>query len=155
MGRIKRISIAIDEDLLKAIDDLMVRQGEVNRSRFISALLANAIASMYEEVKAKAVFSLIVLMYDHEVGEVDKTITEIQHVYRDVIRVTTHIHVTDRDCIEVIHAIGSYERIQDLVTRLSAIKRGVKFLRVINLPIPQELTPKTSPSPTPTSASSA
>ena len=135
MGRARRISLALDEKLLRTIDGLMVKQGEINRSRFINSLLTNALAGIMEETTGGYVLSLVVLMYDHELGDVEKNVTDLQHEFKDLIRVTTHVHVGDRDCVEVIHAMGEYGKVQELVSRLSAIKKGIKFMRVINIPL--------------------
>ncbi|WP_084761115.1 CopG family ribbon-helix-helix protein [Caldivirga sp. MU80] len=135
MGRARRVSLALDEELLRTVDGLMVKQGEINRSRFINSLLANALAGIIEETTGGYVLSLVVLMYDHELGDVEKNVTDLQHEFKDLIRVTTHVHVGDRDCVEVIHAMGEYGKVQELVSRLSAIKKGIKFMRVINIPL--------------------
>ena len=137
MGKTRRISLALDEELIRTIDNLMAKYGEINRSRFINSLLANALAGMREEEVTREghVISFIVLMYDHAIGEVEKNVTDLQHEFRDLIRVVTHIHVSDKDCVEVIHAIGEYGKVQELIKRLSAIKRGIKFMRIINIPI--------------------
>ncbi|MCG2866811.1 MAG: CopG family ribbon-helix-helix protein [Vulcanisaeta sp.] len=135
MGRARRVSLALDEELLRTIDGLMVKQGEINRSRFINSLLTNALAGIMEETTGGYVLSLVVLMYDHELGDVEKNVTDLQHEFKDLIRVTTHVHVGDRDCVEVIHAMGEYGKVQELVSRLSAIKKGIKFMRVINIPL--------------------
>lgn len=135
MGRARRVSLALDEELLRTIDGLMVKQGEINRSRFINSLLANALAGIMEETTGGYVLSLVMLMYDHELGDVEKNVTDLQHEFKDLIRVTTHVHVGDRDCVEVIHAMGEYGKVQELVSRLSAIKKGIKFMRVINIPL--------------------
>jgi CopG family nickel-responsive transcriptional regulator len=135
VGRARRVSLALDEELLRTIDGLMVKQGEINRSRFINSLLANALAGIMEETTGGYVLSLVVLMYDHELGDVEKNVTDLQHEFKDLIRVTTHVHVGDRDCVEVIHAMGEYGKVQGLVSRLSAIKKGIKFMRVINIPL--------------------
>jgi CopG family nickel-responsive transcriptional regulator len=135
VGRARRVSLALDEELLRTIDGLMVKQGEINRSRFINSLLANALAGIMEETTGGYVLSLVVLMYDHELGDVEKNVTDLQHEFKDLIRVTTHVHVGDRDCVEVIHAMGEYGKVQELVSRLSAIKKGIKFMRVINIPL--------------------
>ena len=127
--------MAIDEDLLRAIDEAMVRVGEVNRSRFINTLISNAITEQLAGAGGY-VFSLIITMYDHEFGDVERYVTDVQHEFRDIIRVVTHTHITERDCIEVIHAMGSYDRIQELTRRLTAIKRGIKYIKTINIPIP-------------------
>jgi CopG family nickel-responsive transcriptional regulator len=126
----KRISLALDDKLYREIENVMSIVGETNRSRFIASIIAEKIS----EIVQRPMASIIVYVYDHEVGEVVKNVTEIQHEFRDVIRATTHIHLDDRNCLEVIHALGESDRIKELVTRISRIGRGLKHLRVVNIP---------------------
>ncbi len=126
----KRISLALDDKLYKEMENAMSVLGETNRSRFVASIIAEKISELVQRPMA----SIIVYIYDHEVGDVAKTLTEIQHEFRDVIRAATHIHLDDRNCLEVIHALGDSERIRELVTRMSRVGRGLKFLRVVNIP---------------------
>jgi CopG family nickel-responsive transcriptional regulator len=126
----KRVSLALDDKLYREIENAMSMVGETNRSRFIASIIAEKIS----EIVQRPMASIIVYVYDHEVGEVVKSVTEIQHEFRDVIRATTHIHLDDRNCLEVIHALGDSDRIKELVTRISRIGRGLKQLRVVNIP---------------------
>jgi len=126
----KRISLALDDELYKKLEVAMASLGEVNRSRFIASLIAEKVAELIETPVA----SVIVLIYDHEVGEVTKALTEIQHDYRDIIRASTHVHIDESNCLEVIHAVGRGERIRELVSRISRVGRGIKFLRAVNVP---------------------
>lgn len=130
IANVKRISLALDDKLYKEVENAMSIIGETNRSRFITSIIAEKIS----EIVQKPIASIIVYIYDHEVGDVAKNITEIQHEFRDVIRASTHIHLDDRNCLEVIHALGDSERIRDLVARMSRVGRGLKFLRVVNVP---------------------
>lgn len=130
LDSMKRISLALDDKLYREIENVMSIVGETNRSRFIASIIAEKIS----EIVQRPMASIIVYVYDHEVGEVAKNVTEIQHEFRDVIRTTTHIHLDDRNCLEVIHALGDSDRIRELVTRISRIGRGLKHLRVVNIP---------------------
>lgn len=130
LDSMKRISLALDDKLYREIENVMSIVGETNRSRFIASIIAEKIS----EIVQRPMASIIVYVYDHEVGEVVKNVTEIQHEFRDVIRATTHIHLDDRNCLEVIHALGDSDRIKELVTRISRIGRGLKHLRVVNIP---------------------
>lgn len=132
MGRIRRVSIALEEDVYKLIDKAMLSLGETNRSRFISSLLSNCLA---EQIAEGNVFGLVVMVYDHEIGEVDKALTHIQHEYRDLIRVSTHVHLGERDCAEVIHVVGDVQRVQSLMREISQVRRGLKFLRSLYVPL--------------------
>ncbi|CCC80877.1 CopG family ribbon-helix-helix protein [Thermoproteus tenax] len=126
----RRISIALDDRLYRDMEKAMALMGEVNRSRFIASLIAEKIS----EVVQAPLASVIVIVYDHEVGEVSKSLTEVQHDFRDVIRASTHVHLDERNCLEVIHAVGDSARIRELVTRISRIGRGLKLLRIVNVP---------------------
>jgi len=130
LNSMKRISLALDDKLYREIENVMSIVGETNRSRFIASIIAEKIS----EIVQRPMVSIIVYVYDHEVGEVVKNLTEIQHEFRDVIRITTDIHLDDRNCLEVIHALGDSDRIRELVTRISRIGRGLKHLRVVNIP---------------------
>jgi CopG family nickel-responsive transcriptional regulator len=126
----KRISIALDDELYRKMEAMMAAMGEVNRSRFIATLVAEKVS---ETVQAPLA-SIIVLVYDHEKGEIAKSLAEVQHDYRDMIRASTHIHLTDRLCLEVVHTVGGGDRVRELVSRLSRAGRGLRFLKVVNIP---------------------
>jgi hypothetical protein len=53
----------------------MVTLGERNRLRFVALLTAEKVAEVVETTAASA----IVFAHGHEVGEVTKTLTKIQH----------------------------------------------------------------------------
>lgn len=126
----RRISITIDDDLYEMMEKTLAKLGEVNRSRFITSALNNYLSEVMIPEEGQ-VFSLVVIIFNHEVGEVDKEITSVQHDYRDIIKVTTHIHLTEDLCAEVIHIVGDSRRVREIVNRLSKIERGVKYLRVL------------------------
>jgi len=125
---VKRISITIDEDLYNQLNRAMVKLGESNRSRFLANLVREALKELEQGVSN---FALVIVVYDHRVGEVDKTLTEIQHEYRDIIRVTTHIHLDERHCAEVLHVLGDASRVEELVRSISLLRRGLKYVKVV------------------------
>lgn len=129
----RRVSFTMDGELYKAMEEAMARLGESSRSRFI----ASAISSYLSEVAppGASVFALIVVVFDHKVGDVDKELTNIQHDYRDVIRATTHLHLTEELCAEVVHIVGPSDKLKEIVNRLSRVGRGVKYIRIVSTPI--------------------
>ncbi|MEM0370569.1 MAG: nickel-responsive transcriptional regulator NikR [Pyrobaculum sp.] len=126
----KRISITLDDNLYAEIEKAMSLVGETNRSRFVSSIILEKLTEFVERPMA----AIVVLVYDHHIGDVVKNITEIQHIFRDVIRASTHIHLDEDNCLEVIHIVGDGGRIRELITRVSRIGRGVRFLRVVTIP---------------------
>lgn len=53
--------------------------------------------------------------------------TDIQHEYIDLISSTTHVHLDERNCLEILAVKGEVKSIQSLAKRLMA-ERGVKQL---------------------------
>lgn len=133
---VRRLCITLEDELYRAVERAMAALGETNRSRFIAALIGEGLQRL-EEGPGEG-FALVVLVYDHEVGEVAREVADVQHEFRDVIRATTHIHLDERNCAEVVHVLGDMERVQELVKRVNQLKRGLKYARVIPVPFSPE-----------------
>lgn len=131
---VRRVCITLEDELYRAVERAMAALGETNRSRFISTLVGEGLQRLAEEPGEG--LTLVVLVYDHEVGEVAREVAEVQHELRDVIRATIHIHLDERNCAEVIHVMGKGERVRELVRRVNQLRRGLKYARVIPVPFP-------------------
>lgn len=62
------------------------------------------------------------IIYDHEVKGLDDSLTNIQHLHRDVISSTMHIHLDERNCLLVTVLRGEVRTIQNLAKELIAKK---------------------------------
>ena len=71
----------------------------------------------------------VVLVCDHESRGLEDYLTDTGHEYAAVICSSTHIHLTERDCLEVIVVRGDATRIRGLVEKLRR-RRGVKQARL-------------------------
>jgi CopG family nickel-responsive transcriptional regulator len=71
-------------------------------------------------------------MYDHEVRGLMETLTDIQHHHLGLISSTTHVHLDERNCLEIIAFKGEVKLIQSLAEKLMTT-RGVKQLKVTTL----------------------
>ena len=65
------------------------------------------------------------IIYDHEVKGLDDSLTNIQHLHRDVISSTMHIHLDERNCLLVTALRGEVRTIQNLARELMSGK-GIK-----------------------------
>jgi len=70
------------------------------------------------------------MLYDHEVKGLEHELTHIQHEYTHLISSSMHVHLTDRDCLEVIAVRGEASEIKALQDQLST-KRGVKIVKLL------------------------
>jgi CopG family nickel-responsive transcriptional regulator len=71
---------------------------------------------------------VILMVYDHEARGLESELTETQHEHSSVITSTMHIHVSERDCLEVIAVKGKALEIRHLSDELTT-RRGVKILK--------------------------
>ncbi len=71
----------------------------------------------------------ILLTYDHDSHGVQETLTDIQHQFRGTINSTTHIHLDESKCLEIISVRGKMKRVHALARAIMR-RRGIMQLKV-------------------------
>lgn len=71
----------------------------------------------------------VTIIYDHEVKGLEESLTDTQHLRRNIISSTMHIHLDERNYLLVIVVKGKVKTIQNLAKELMG-KRGVKQLKL-------------------------
>jgi len=134
MGKVTRVSFTLPEDLLNQLDRFLENKKYPSRSEAVRDAIAAFLAEqkVLEEVGEEAV-GVLVMLYDHEVPGLPEKILELQHESGELVAATQHIHIDERNCLEVVPLRGKGKRIKKLVEELSAL-RGVKFSRFIQVP---------------------
>ncbi len=128
---IQRFGVSIDDTLLEKFDRFIEKRGYVSRSEAIRDLIRDAlIESSIEENPRSEVFGTITMIYDHEMRGITEKITHLQHQYIGEIRSAVHVHVDERNCLEVVIFHGKAKKMKELVDKLSAMK-GVKNVRFV------------------------
>lgn len=84
---------------------------------------------MHGKERGKLGAGAILLTYDHRSRGVQEALTDVQHQYRDAINSTTHIHLDEYRCLEIISVKGKLERIQAMARDLMR-RRGVSQLKL-------------------------
>jgi len=126
---VSRISISLPPDLLDEFDK-MIKQMGYDRSKAIQASIRNFLTEnkwMHEE--KGIVMGALTMIYDHEVKGLEESLTDAEHLYSDIITSSMHIHLDERNCLEIIAVKGKVESIRDLAQDLMR-KRGVKQIRL-------------------------
>lgn len=122
MQNIVRFGVSIDEKLLKKFDAIIGEKGYVNRSEAIRDLIRDMMVT--EEISdpdAEAIGTLS-MIYSHETREINEKLNDIQHHSYHNIVTTTHIHLDEHNCLEVLVLKGTAREIQILADKLLAIK---------------------------------
>ncbi|MCL2642298.1 MAG: nickel-responsive transcriptional regulator NikR [Candidatus Bathyarchaeota archaeon] len=129
MSKIVRVGVTFPPELLKDFDEIINTMGYESRSKAIqdSVRLFVSERKWLKEEEANQT-GVILMVYDHEVRNIESGLTEAQHHHSDLISSTMHIHIGEKDCLEVIAVKGKGSEIRHLSDEL-ATRKGVKILK--------------------------
>lgn len=117
-----RFGVSIDGNLLKEFDALIAQKGYVNRSEAIRDLIRDMLVSEeLADTNAESIGTLT-LVYSHEVRELSEKLNEIQHHNHRIIVSSTHIHLDEHNCLEVLILRGKMRQVQSIADKLLAVK---------------------------------
>lgn len=120
-----RFGVSIDDELLTKFDQLIARKGYTNRSEAIRDLIRNSLVQTEWESVSADTIGTITIVYNSHTHELSDLLTHIQHGYHRFIIATTHVHLDDKNCLEVLIVRGKGEEIKKISDRLISA-RGVK-----------------------------
>ena len=125
-GELVRFSVAMPEELLVRFDALVARRGVAkNRSELVRDLVRDALVEEEAAVVGTEVMGTLTIVFDHHTHDVQETLHMIQHANFGLIISTTHVHLDERNCLEVIILRGETTLVHDVADRILGTK-GVK-----------------------------
>jgi CopG family nickel-responsive transcriptional regulator len=125
MSDIIRFGISMDSTLLGKFDQLIARKGYTNRSEALRDLIRDSIVQAQWEAGSEETLGTITIVYSQHTRELSEVLNHLQHRYYKSIVSTTHIHMDEHNCLEVLIVRGKGEEIKKISDRLIAT-RGVK-----------------------------
>jgi len=129
-GKIPRFGVSMASQLLERFDALIAAQGYTNRSEAIRDLVRDRLVEADWEADTGKVVGVVALVYDHEMRMLGDRLTDLQHQLGHLVVATLHVHLDDRDCLEVVVMSGLGEAVRKLANRLLSLK-GVKHGRLL------------------------
>jgi len=127
---IKRFGVSMEPELLNKFDSFIKKYGYKNRSEAIREIIRERLIDETVKEGGGESFGTIVIVYDHEVGDINDRLVDLQHEYTGLIIFTTHIHVDRRNCIENIVVKGKNSEISAIAQRLRTIE-GVSSVKLL------------------------
>jgi len=121
MSELARISITLEPELLAFLDQLTEQAGMNNRSEFVRGLIRKHLIEEGWKRNEEAVGS-ITLVYNHEAHNLAHELVHLQHHYHQQILATTHVHLNEDLCVEVILIRGRARDIEELARQLRGHK---------------------------------
>ena len=123
--KITRFGVSIEPELLTKFDKITKKEGYTNRSEAIRDLIRkNLIMEKSTDPKSESIGTLT-MIYDHHTGNLTNKLLELQHNHHNQILSTTHIHIDNHNCLEVLVLNGKTGELQKLADNIKALK-GIK-----------------------------
>jgi len=130
MAKVERTSFSVSPGLLSRFDDVIRKMGYEDRSRALQIAMTNFITEYtWTTEKGRSGVGAILFTYSHRPHGLQEALVDIQHQYRDVVNSTTHIHLDESRCLEIISVRGQTDEIQELARKLMKT-RGVTQLKL-------------------------
>ena len=130
MDKVLRFGVSIPQELVKAFDARIRSKGYSNRSEAIRDIMRDYLVEGDWESGQGEVVGTVTIVYDHHVRELSNVLTNLQHGFHDAILCTTHIHLDEHNCLEVVVVKGTSEQVRAIADRLISTK-GVKHGKLV------------------------
>jgi CopG family nickel-responsive transcriptional regulator len=130
MAKVERTSFSVSPSLLSRFDEVIRKMGYEDRSRALQIAMTNFITEYtWTTEKGRAGVGAILFTYSHRPHGLQEALVDVQHQYRDVVNSTTHVHLDESRCLEIISVRGQTDKIQELARKLMKT-RGVTQLKL-------------------------
>jgi CopG family nickel-responsive transcriptional regulator len=125
-----RFSVSLPPSLVDEFDSAWKSMNYENRSKAVHDAMRTFISEFkWTHGEKEHVAGAILLLYYLDKPNLLKRIMEIQHKFRDIISSTTHIHLEEDKCLEIIAVNGEVGEIRNLAQELMA-RKGVKQVKI-------------------------
>ncbi|WP_321421449.1 nickel-responsive transcriptional regulator NikR [uncultured Methanobacterium sp.] len=127
---VMRISMSLPKKLLNEFDEVLKDRGYNSRSKGIRDALKDYIVryQWMKDIEGDRI-GIVAVIYNHQYTGVLEDLTDIQHEFRDYINATMHIHMTGKNCLEVIVVKGEAQEIRNLTEKIMRLK-GVEHVKL-------------------------
>ena len=131
--KVTRFSVSLPPPLLKRLDETWKNMQYEDRSKAIHDAVRSFISEFewMQKDSGQITGAVLVLYYLDKPGLLDE-ITKVQHQFKNVISSTTHLHLEENKCLEMIAVKGNTQEVRSLTQTLMA-KKGVKQVKVAAL----------------------
>ena len=121
MSDVVRFTVSIEKTLFAQLEKLVADSDYRNRSEFVRDLIRSRLVDR-EWRTDKVLLGTISLLYDHHARGLSERLIRQQHHFAGSVLATTHVHLDDHLCAEMIMVRGRGRDIEALADRLQREK---------------------------------
>ncbi|MGQ9454219.1 MAG: nickel-responsive transcriptional regulator NikR [Armatimonadota bacterium] len=131
MSNVERFGVSMEPDLLCKFDAMVEARGYKSRSEAIRDLIRQELVAQEWSDPNAEVVGTITIVYDHHHHELANALVEMQHRYHDAVICSTHVHLDQQNCLEVVIARGTSATLRTIADTLIST-RGVKHGQLVS-----------------------
>jgi len=125
-----RFSVSLPPSVVEEFDGVWRSMGYESRSKAVhDAIRAFVSEFKWTAAETEHVAGAILVLYYLDKPDLLEKVMSVQHKFRDIISSTTHIHLEEDKCLEIIAVNGKVGEIKRLAEELMS-KKGVKQVKV-------------------------
>ena len=119
--RMPIVSISLNEEILKQIDNLQKNLGFSGRSDAIRAGIRSFVSEEKQKEDLSGNVNAILLVVHND--EYDNQVTEVKHSYEDLITMHLHSKIEGDKCMELFILKGESELVSDITKNFQTNKK--------------------------------
>jgi len=117
-----RFGVSIEEDLLEQFDRHIADKKYLNRSEALRDLIRRTLLEDKMDDPDVHVFGTLTIIYNHHYGDISERLNSLQHDFVENIISTTHIHLDEHNCLEVLILKGPAGLVRELSNKILSTK---------------------------------
>ena len=117
MSDLVRFTVSMEPGLFARLEQLVGDSDYRNRSEFVRDLIRSHLVEQ-EWQSQDVLLGTISVLYDHHVRGLTERLTHMQHHFRGKVLATTHVHLDEHLCAEMIMVRGRGKDIKALADQL-------------------------------------
>jgi len=130
---VQRVTITMEDDLLAALDALVVRRGYQNRSEALRDLTRAGLKQAEPPEPNANCVGALVYVYDHARRDLPNRLANEFHDHHQMAISTLHVHLDPESCLEVAVLKGKAKDVQHMADHVIA-ERGVRHGQLVVVP---------------------
>lgn len=121
MADLVRLSFSLEKNLYDRLESVARTRQYGNRSEFIRDILRDRLVEDEWE-KNHETLGTITLVYNHHHRKTNQALTGVMHRHHTVVLATTHIHLDEAICAEMIMLRGRARQLREIADSLGQQK---------------------------------
>jgi len=121
-SELTRVSMSLEENLLKSFDLLIARRGYETRSEAIRDLIRESLIRNQAKAQTGEQVAVVTMVFDHHARELASKLVDKQHHHHNIVVATMHVHLGVHHCLEVTVLRGPAKQVTHLADELLATK---------------------------------